>query len=223
MVLGPKEIAVLAMLQQGLDMLGDHMSSRINRRLDDAQNRVGGLETKFTSLRSAIRHSLAQVTAPEHRPIRQQQQHAGTTRGRVPFGAASTNQMPPNQPSTACKDEQNLRDSLPALSSSHLASLPDSSSEGNPYVPSAREAPGHDAQAAVPSASARLWGGAVMEFVCQDSESEKQLASVAVSVFCAAPPPSCRSATDMIDRVHGTFGPRAEHCAMIAGGDRALA
>ena len=83
-------------------------------------------------------------------------------------------------------------------------------------MPSAREASAQDAHAAVPSASARLWGGAVVELVCQDSESEKQLASVAVSVFCEAPPPSCRSATEMIDRVHGTFVPRAERCAMIA-------
>lgn len=127
MVLGPKEVAVLAMLQQGLDMLGDHMSSRINRRLDDAHNRVGGLATKFSSLRTAIRHSFPQATAHEHRPTQQPEQkpeQQPATRGRVPLGATSTNQIHPTRAGAACKVEQNLREPLPAVASSHSASQP---------------------------------------------------------------------------------------------------
>lgn len=53
-LLGAKEFAVLAMLQQGIDLVGDHMASRINRRLDDAHFRMHSLETKFSSLRSVV-------------------------------------------------------------------------------------------------------------------------------------------------------------------------
>ena len=49
-----KDIALLRMLQQGIGLVGEHMSARINRRLDHAQTRVRALEITISSLRSAL-------------------------------------------------------------------------------------------------------------------------------------------------------------------------
>jgi len=212
MVLGPKEVAVLAMLQQGLDMLGDHMSSRINRRLDDAHNRVGRLDSKFTSLRAAIRHSLAaEGPAREQRPNLQAQENGGA-RTRIPLGVAPTNQRQPGQ-SVAGSKSNVSPEQLPApgsIAASHPPPQPQqlrrpqhqpdpppppppqqpdySDTDGStPAAPAPHQA-GRDEVKSTPEtelASSCLWGGAVAELNCLDSESGALLARVSVSV--AAP------------------------------------
>ena len=46
-------MAVLRMLQQGINLVSDHMSSRIHRRIDEAYSRVHTLQNRVSSLRSA--------------------------------------------------------------------------------------------------------------------------------------------------------------------------
>ena len=61
-VMGPKEIAVLSMLEQGMDLVGEHVATRIHRRLDGAMGRVRGLETRLASLRQAVASSLLRIS-----------------------------------------------------------------------------------------------------------------------------------------------------------------
>ena len=61
-VMGPKEIAVLSMLEQGMHLVGEHVASRIHRRLDGAMGRVRGLQTRLASLRQAVRSSLLRTS-----------------------------------------------------------------------------------------------------------------------------------------------------------------
>jgi hypothetical protein len=61
-VMGPKEIAVLSMLEQGMDLVGEHVATRIHRRLDGAMGRVRGLETRLASLRQAVASNLLRIS-----------------------------------------------------------------------------------------------------------------------------------------------------------------
>ena len=53
-VMGPKEIAVLCMLEQGMDLVASHVGARVQRRLDCAMGRVLRLQTRLASLRQAV-------------------------------------------------------------------------------------------------------------------------------------------------------------------------
>lgn len=177
MVIGVKELAVLAMLKQGMDLVGDHMGSRINRRLDDAHVRMHALETRFSSLRSAIRYSLSADEGgndkrfeckPEHqqgqgkrktKQIQQSEQQQGRHE-RIALSATSTNRMQPNQRGGSAQIEAsclNLSSVLPVLA-------PLQAQSETRHVP-----------------TTSLWGGALVELFCQDSASE-HLATVSVSV-----------------------------------------
>jgi hypothetical protein len=54
LTMSSKDIALLRILQQGIGLVGEHMSARINRRLDHTQTRVRALEITISSLRSAL-------------------------------------------------------------------------------------------------------------------------------------------------------------------------
>ena len=219
MVLGAKEpmvhgkLAVLAMLQQGIDLVCDHMASRVTRRLDDAHVRMHALETRFSSLRSAIRFSLSAARhgdggGGDNKSCTTQNQHTCLGQGqqkdkhqnkqqqgsyeRISLSAAPTNRMQAIESNRMQANHSERReDQIEARSqNSSSTRLPElaplklktqTTESGSSHDNAGQEEQCNKLRAAPPPPTT-LWGGALVELECQDSETAYHLATVSVSV-----------------------------------------
>ena len=224
--LGPKEVALLAMLSQGIDLVGEHVASRIHRRLDSASVRVGALEARLACLGTAVRGSLlatqgraeedaakdhaasarhvrcsaqgkgsAEVAQEQDVPAPQDMLHE-TKQQRVPLSAASANQMQPVHArargggSVEAGTGGKAHTAAPAPGT-RLPALWLPGAEAERKTAESKTANGaHDAGAPclgvqaegtgahASDASDSLWGGAVVELECEDSETGAQVACI---------------------------------------------
>ena len=213
MVLGAKELAVLAMLQQGIDLVGDHMASRVNRRLDDAHVRMHALETRFSSLRSAIRFSLSAARhgdggGGDNKSCTTQNQHPCLGQGqqkdkhqnkqqqgsyeRIALSAAPTNRMQAIESNRMqANHSEGREDQIEARSqNSSSTRLPELAplklkaqtiESGSSHDNAGQQEQCNNLRAAPPPPTT-LWGGALVQLECQDSETAYHLATVSVSV-----------------------------------------
>ena len=191
LTMGSKELAVLKMLRQGIDIIGDHMCTRINRRLDEAHDRLHVLETRVSTVccpqgsksSSIPRGQLAQLQIrrgphqglEEKERINRKQMQVQLHHG-LEVSVLNTAELDETQNQ---RSPQSNPQEHPQPATHISRNSWNRQATTLPVVCSVAQA---TAASMPPAASAKVWGGALVELQLEADDSKEHICTVTVSV-----------------------------------------